>query len=1532
MSQLPSSGLEIAVIGMAGRFPGAVTVDALWRNLCAGVESISAFTDAEMIAAGVNPALLDDPRYVKAGAILDDVERFDAEFFGFNAREAEITDPQHRVFLECAWEALEAAGCDPARARGAIGVYAGCSMNTYALSNLLYNPAAVEAAGEFQAAIANLGDHLATRVSYKLDLRGSSFTVQTACSTSLVAVHLACQSLLSGESDIALAGGVSIGLPQRTGYLHTEGGVRSRDGHCRPFDARADGTVGGQGVGVVVLERLEDALAHGAHVHAVIRGSAVNNDGARKVGYTAPSVDGQAKVIAAALAVAGVEPGTIGYVEAHGTGTPLGDPVEVKALGRVFKRGAFRPATCAIGSIKSNLGHLDAAAGVTSLIKSVHAVEHGRIPPSLHFATANPELDLEDSPFFVPKQLSDWPSHDTPRRAGVSSFGIGGTNAHVVLEEAPPVPPSGPSRDYQLLVWSARSETALDHVLDRHAARLQEHPALPLSDAAWTLQTGRHEFPWRASLVCRDTRELVDALTAVPAPRVSRSNVPVTGAAGVVFMLPGQGAQHVNMGRELYQQEPVFRDAFDRCAAAVGASLDLDLRDLLFVDGDPDAAAARLRETRHAQPALFAIEYALARLWMAWGVTPVALIGHSLGEYVAACLADVFTLEDALRLVCARGQLMQATPAGGMLAIPLDEDAIRPLLDEHLAIAVLNAPAATVVSGPTPSIEALQRALAERDIHHVRLQTSHAFHSSTMDGVLSPFRELIDRTTRRPPRIPCISNLTGTWLTDDEACDPGYWVRHLREPVRFARGVRTLIGAGHSVYLEVGPGRTLSTLLRQSAPDGALVHVETSLPHGSRPVAEQAHVLATLGRLWTAGVVVDWNAFSAGERRRRVVLPTYPFERRRYWVDPIESVPARRGSSTRSTGPSILAPLWRRRPLAPQDDPRATAPLSWLVLAGRTGALDPLVERLRAAGHRVTIVTPGAAPGMDGEPIVIRPRVADDHVTLVRWLRERGALPDVIVHAFGVDGASLDDSGDAGSDWREAFYSLLWLVQALGREGVFKPMRLEVVTTGACDVTGTEPLRPGHAVLHGLSMVAAQEYPHIVSRVIDVDDSMASGRSLDRLVAELTRDAAESVVALRGAHRWVREFEAVPSAAASTTACVREGGVYLVTGGLGHVGLTIAEALADRAPLGLVLAGRTGLPDVAMWDGLLQTASAQDPVARAIRRVRRLEQQGCAVTIATADVANADAVRALVDEIVGRFGRLDGVVHAAGTSGESATRAIAETDVAHGEAQFAAKVSGVEALAHALEDRPLDFCVLTSSLSVVLGGLGFGAYAAANNFIDAFASKEDRRAGTRWISVAWDGWAPAEGAAAPLGITTKQAAEVIGRVLALDVGPQIVVAAGDLQARMAEWINPGRASATASPGAPRHPRPALARAFVAPSNDVEQAVAAIWCELLGVERVGVEDEFFELGGHSLLATQLLSRLRMRFGVDLPLRSLFEATTVAAMAERLAAHETARGQVAATARLRAMVDGLSADQVRALLQRKRQTADPALEGA
>ncbi|MFP5284748.1 MAG: beta-ketoacyl synthase N-terminal-like domain-containing protein, partial [Thermoanaerobaculia bacterium] len=774
---------RVAVIGMAGRFPGTRDLDELWRNLRGGVESIRFFTDEELFAAGVHPELLADPAYVKARGVLEGADLFDAGLFEMTPREAQILDPQQRLFLECAWQALEHAGYGGPRWRGEVGVFAGASENTY-VHQVLADPTLLGAVGRYSVSLANNPDYLSTRAAYKLDLQGPGLSVQTACSTSLVAVHLACRALLQGECDLALAGGASVRVPEQAGYLHEEGGIASPDGHTRAFDARAAGTVRSSGVGAVVLKRLEDALAAGDTVHAVILGSAVNNDGGCKVGFTAPAVEGQARVIKKAHLAAGIDPGTIGYVEAHGTGTALGDPVEIAGLTEAFRAGGARgTGFCALGSVKTNLGHTDAAAGIAGLLKTVLALEHGEIPPSLHFESPNPAIDFASSPFRVASELAEWRSGG-PRRAGVSSFGIGGTNAHVVLEEAPPPAPALAGRPAQLLVLSAATPSALDQATANLAERLETLPDEELADAAWTLQAGRKALRCRRIAACRDPREGAELLRSGD-PAGAPARIVPPEPLSVAFLVPGQGAQHAGMAAEVYAEEPVFREALDEALEILRPELELDLRE-------------DLDETALAQPALFAVEHALARLWMSWGVKPEAMLGHSVGEYVAACLAGVFSLEDALRLVAARGRLMQEQPPGAMLAVPLSESEI--VLSGSLSLAAVNAPRACVVSGTAEDVRAFRERLGE-GVDCRLLHTSHAFHSSMMDPVLEPFTWLLRGMELRPPRIPFVSNRTGAWITADEAVNPGYWADHLRHTVRFADGLGTLLGQGRRIAL-----------------------------------------------------------------------------------------------------------------------------------------------------------------------------------------------------------------------------------------------------------------------------------------------------------------------------------------------------------------------------------------------------------------------------------------------------------------------------------------------------------------------------------------------------------------------------------------------------------------------------------------------------------------------------------------------------------------------------------------------------------
>lgn len=958
------TGLEIAIIGMAGRFPKAPNIEAFWQNLCQGVDAVSFFSEAELQAAGIPLATLRDPAYVRAAALLENVDLFDAAFFGITPREAEVLDPQQRLLLECAWETLENAGYDPEKFAGPIGVYAGARLSGYLLNNLGPNWESLRAFGHTQVFLNNDKDYVATRISYKLNLRGPSLNVNTACSTSLVTVHLACQALLSGACDMALAGGVGLLHLEKTGYLYREGGIYAPDGHCRAFDAKAQGTVGGNGLGMVALKRLEDALEAGDYIHAVIKGSALNNDGALKVGFTAPSVDGQAQVIRAAQIMAEVEPETITYIEAHGTGTPLGDPIEIAALNQVFRAHTSKKAFCAVGAVKSNVGHLDAAAGVTGLIKTALALKHQLLPPTLHFEQPNPKLGLEDSPFYINAQLQPWPAADLPRRAAVSSFGIGGTNAHIILEEAPPRPAPAAARPWQLLLLSARTESALAAASHNLANYLKQHPTAPLADVAYTLQVGRRAFEVRQPVVCSDAQNAVEALTALsiqaPPKRVRPAN-----NRPVVFMFSGQGAQYPNMGLGLYQSEAAFREQIDHCAELLRPHLGLDIRQVLYpTDATAqEAAAQKLQQTLFTQPALFVTEYALAHMWQAWGVQPRAMIGHSIGEFVAACLAGVFSLEDALALVVARAQLMHSMPSGTMLAVPLTEEVVQPLLGPDLSLAAINAPARCVVSGPTEAIEALERQLEAQQVACRRLHTSHAFHSAMMAPIVAPFVAKVRQSRPQPPQMPYISNVTGTWITAAEATSPDYWGQHLRQAVRFADGLQALAQEPKRVLLEVGPGQTLATLAKQQLGAGSEAVVLASLRHPQQQATQPdlAFGLTTLGQLWAAGVNVDWAGFYANEQRQRVPLPTYPFERKRYWIDapPLDAelsaapvaTPASATSASVATVPALASTMPTLAPTVPALAPTAPAlaepaPTPWTDFAAwpeaEASAADPL--------------------------------------------------------------------------------------------------------------------------------------------------------------------------------------------------------------------------------------------------------------------------------------------------------------------------------------------------------------------------------------------------------------------------------------------------------------------------------------------------------------------------------------------------------------------------------------------------------------
>ncbi|HEY8209099.1 MAG TPA: amino acid adenylation domain-containing protein, partial [Myxococcaceae bacterium] len=870
----------VAIVGMVCRLPGATGIGELWKMMVENREGVARFTDATL-DPDVPAALRADSSYVRARGVLEDADKFDAPFFGISPREAEVMDPQQRIFLELAWEALEHSGHVPERFDGAIGVWGGKYNDTYWSENVVTRPDLVDQLGAFQAMVANEKDYIATRVAHKLNLRGPAISIHSACSTSLVATAMAFRSIQQGECDLALAGGVALTVPIRSGHLYQEGGMLSSDGSTRTFDASSTGTVFSDGAAMVVLRRLEDAVRDGDTIYAVLRGAGINNDGGDKASFTAPSVEGQALVVARAHADAGVDPRSISYVETHGTATPLGDPIEVEALTRAFRARTQDTGFCGIGSIKTNIGHTVMAAGAAGLIKTALALRNELIPASLHFQKPNPKVDFERSPFRVVSANQPWPRSASPRRAGVSSFGVGGTNAHVVVEEAPlqlsPPETSGP----ELLVLSARTDSALEAQARRLLEHLEQNPGANLPDVAFTLHDGRRAFQKRRAVVASSVQDAVMALKDLK----RHINRQAFGSRPeLVFLFPGQGSQYVGMGRSLFAALPVFRDALERCFAA-GKEAVPDLREVMFApEGDARAEAA-LKATQYTQPALFAIEYALACQMIHYGLKPTAMVGHSVGEFAAAALAGVMSAEDAMRLVAERGRMMGSMPPGTMLSVRLPAKDVKPRLTGGLGIASDNGPQLCVVSGPTPEVEAFQKALDADGVQARPLHTSHAFHSSMMDPAVGPFTERVAKVKLSEPRIPFVSTMTGTWISAEEATDPAYWGRHLRATVRYGDAIGTLWAKAIPVLVEVGPRTTLATLARQQVKDRAK-QVAVSILNDTAE-SELPSLLGAIGQLWATGADVDARAFygiTDRTPRRRIALPTYPWDEHRYWV------------------------------------------------------------------------------------------------------------------------------------------------------------------------------------------------------------------------------------------------------------------------------------------------------------------------------------------------------------------------------------------------------------------------------------------------------------------------------------------------------------------------------------------------------------------------------------------------------------------------------------------------------------------------
>ncbi|MDW3191875.1 MAG: type I polyketide synthase [Cytophagales bacterium] len=1445
------NGLEVAIIGMSGQFPESRDLQEFWTNLCTSKELIKSFSEDELLALGMSIEDINQPGFIGSQGSFDHPENFDYQFFGYTRHEADLMDPQIRLLHEHTWKAIEDSG-EKISSDSKTGLYLAASDNlnwrTYAeLSpNSNVDPF-------FLSEISNK-NFASTLIAYKLNLKGPCYYLDTACSSSLVATHLACRALLMKECDIAVSGGVSISSTVSKGYSYVPGAKDSSDGHCRSFDKDSSGTVSGEGVGVVVLKRLQEAIEDGDHIYAVIKSTAVNNDGNRKVGYTAPSILGQYECIKNAQQIGKVPYDTISYVEAHGTGTKLGDPVEVAALNKAFNHDTSH--SCTLGSVKSNLGHLDAAAGVAGFIKVALMLKNKTIPPTLHFNEANPDIEFESGPFKVTSELKNWSENKTPLRAGVSSFGIGGTNSHLILEEAPIQKSIASSRSHYTLTVSGNSVAALNQNIENLSVWLGQHSDTELADISHTLTSRRKSFPYRKSVVCQSIGEAVEKLEAL---KKEPPSTPLTKNKQnhIVFMFPGQGSQHRNMCVQLYEQEAYFRKEVDQCFDHLKSLTKKDLRSVVFSDTETP-----INELEYAIPLNFIFEYALAKLLINWGIKPKSMIGHSVGEYVAACIGGVFKFKDALWLVLKRAELMQSMPTGAMLSISISEKNLTPYLSntDKLSLAAVNSTQSCVVSGPVEVIDQFRTKMEENGFSTKLIKTSHAAHSFMMDGVLTDFENAFDQIEISAQQIPIISNLTGKSALDVEISQPGYWTSHLRQTVRFCDGIDTLLNQKNALFLEVGPGKTLSSFVGGNSNKTNNQPIINFLGHPKDTASDLEHVLSGVSKLWTLGLEPDWDKISESEKRAVIPLPTYAFDQLKCVsnVDVRNILYRRLGSGTERIKMDdwFYRPTWK---LVPKPHGQEDLLNCSLVFLDKEDIGVLIVEQLKNEGKQVIVVKEGDEfiQHDDSLSFILNPNNEKDFTRLFDSILTRKLSPQRIIYCWGLLSKEPQEEPLPFTVNQTCIPGLLNFIKTLPAE-MTSISEVTAIVNELHDIESTNPQisGPAKSLIVPMLKVIGQEFPGIKTGLVDISTNQPEED--DRLYAEVIHAEPGKVIALRNGLRFKQIFDPIKVHQEEVTA-FRHEGVYLITGGLGDFGYRVAQFLGETYHAKLILLGKSKLPDRSLWEGMIEDGSTSDSFKEKLVKMMALEKLENQPVYFACDISSQTEFNDILKESEKIFGKPNGVIHAAGIVGGSTFKPLRDLSEDDFNRQFAPKISGLISLKESLKDYDLDFCILTSSISSILGGLGFAAYAAANTFLDYFVASNRSQGKLRsWISVNFDSLERES-------LHKKEISGLLQKLISLKDNPQVVVSYTNLGLQMDKWVD--KATDDEDDLSLDAGFEDQTMSYLDHLTDEEKSVLAIWRSFFGRKDITLDTDFFEIGGDSLKAVHIANKISKLINVN-----------------------------------------------------------------